>query len=382
MSKTSRWHLNLIRLYRSHGTLLTLGAFLVVAVVTFALTWGAMKAFRIHLLARSEEQLIVLTTVVVLIFAALQALFNRLLLGRTFLDFSDEIERWALQEADHLRNFDTIVGHLRDISTVNGVLRGQLEAVTRETEDAAYAIAGRLDRIYAECSQLSSEVKRSVSHSEDLAEQSEQQLAGNLAALDALKRYQIGRQDEIAAEHQRVQSVIGQVGSLSPLAELIRQISKQTNLLALNATIEAARAGTAGRGFAVVADEIRKLSEQTDTAAVKITHGIAAVTAVIHDELEQSLSTAEEKSEIGQLEDVCTRLGAMGERFTQTTDYLHALTGTLDAASAKIVDEVMETLSGLQFQDVTRQQIEHVGQALSRLDVHMCLVPPGYKHVF
>jgi methyl-accepting chemotaxis protein len=78
-----------------------------------------------------------------------------------------------------------------------------------------------------------------------------------------------------------ISNSIRELGSMSEriggIVHTITGIAEQTNLLALNAAIEAARAGEQGRGFAVVAEEVRKLAEESQTAAATIGGLIAQI---------------------------------------------------------------------------------------------------------
>ena len=65
--------------------------------------------------------------------------------------------------------------------------------------------------------------------------------------------------------------------------------------------------------------------------------------------------------------EITERLHNMSQHFAETLVYLQQLTSSLNQTTEKINHDVLDTLSNLQFQDITRQQLEQVTHGLERL---------------
>nr|WP_310452418.1 methyl-accepting chemotaxis protein [Sulfuritalea sp.] len=269
---------------------------------------------------------------------------------------------------------EQVAGELRSVEGFNNVVRGQLHGVVDETEKAAFDIAGRLQNIDEVITRLAGVVESSTMESNKLLTASEQRIARNRELIATLENYTRQRVATAIEDRERINHVVKEARSLGTLVDLIKHISGQTNLLALNAAIEAARAGEAGRGFAVVADEVRKLSGETDKAVSKISSGIQTVANSIEAQFEGKLSEDSAASEREALESFALQLDDLGKSYKEVTEHETAVMASITDSSRQLADMFMSALASVQFQDVTRQQIEQVVDALNRLDMHTKLL--------
>ena len=165
-----------------------------------------------------------------------------------------------------------------------------------------------------------------------------------------------------------------QAESLNTLIQLIRHIAGQTNLLALNAAIEAARAGESGRGFAVVADEVRKLSVETETAVTRINDGIVGVAVSIREQFANRFSDESVHEQQAALTEFAEQLTVLGTGYKELVEHDIRSIESMKASSSELSSMFMDAIASVQFQDITRQQIESVQQALDLLDSYADLV--------
>jgi methyl-accepting chemotaxis protein len=158
------------------------------------------------------------------------------------------------------------------------------------------------------------------------------------------------------------------------MTQVILIIAKQTNLLALNAAIEAARAGEAGRGFSVVADEVRKLSLQTEAAISQIDQFIEKLARNVIENLSAIVAETRTGTESKQIQTFAEQLSDINQAFTEVSGYLSVIGTDSRMAMDNIYAEINQSLAHMQFQDISRQQIEQVDSALDVVNTHFSTV--------
>ena len=271
---------------------------------------------------------------------------------------------------------DTTQAVAQDILTLRqafGVLSQQVRATIQTSESAVMSMMERLDRVHREARELRQRVGSAVSHSHQLSEDSIREARDQADTLDQLAQHQQQADSAQRQHHARVEAVAVQVRRLTPLAELIGDIARQTNLISINASIEAARAGQEGAGFKVVAAEVRRLSTQTADAAREISAGIAAAGQAIQHHAGDAQALCGESSG-DRLDAIARHVRLSHARLSEVVPYLGHLTEDMDAGMARVTQDIVDTLGDMQFQDINRQLLEQIDDAMGSLSEHFSQV--------
>jgi methyl-accepting chemotaxis protein len=264
---------------------------------------------------------------------------------------------------------DVVADAVAPIPAFIEVADGHVRDVIEQTDEAATAIVQQLIKVDSlaevmagDVSQLAGTLSRTETELSQVSS-SNDQLVGRLIA------YFLHR------DHQ-IRALVDEMRELNKHVTQIEEVSRATNILALNAMIEAFRAGDAGEGFSVVADEVRKLAHRSSEAA----HGIGSSIADLTSKLDRVLS---DDSQFDRDEDLpehteetamTRRLGGIANAQREMSAMVSGiLKDTVNAAlqvkhsSDALTSETTGAVGHVQFQDISRQMLEHVCEAIAEV---------------
>ena len=269
--------------------------------------------------------------------------------------------------------------------------------VAQSVVDAANAVEeqqGATDSSTKSIEKISSSVERIRTEADkvakDSADASQQAAAGNTEVDKSVQQIQ-DVEHTVIASADLVEKLGERSKEIGTIVDTIAGIAGQTNLLALNAAIEAARAGEAGRGFAVVAEEVRKLAEQSQTAAQQIAEligGIQKDTAGAVDSMHQGRSAvAAGAQSVEGLREVFARIhdlvNGVSNQVEVMTKAIDIVTGdtenvtqnvmTIDRHGKKVGEEMKSVSAATEEQSASAEEIASASDALAKLAQEMQL---------
>lgn len=334
------------------------------ALLAFGLTWGFNPAFVAFF--SDSPGVLRFTTSFGMGFIVLMAIFPYLLV-------TNKREKSHNMEG----NIKKLQALLASVPHLTELLQEHLAQTNSTTETAAVAILQRLTEVETEAARLLSALDDGKARAAALSGNAQALIGESRQHLEEMETYRGQRELQSQEEGAAIQSVITQIAALKPLTSLIREVTQMTNLVALNAAIEAAHAGEAGRGFAVVAGEVRKLSKQIESAAVRIEESIAQVSEAVNQKLVVMIAHNRNEDETKWLSTLGSAMSRLSGDFESAVGELDGLTQNTHGAVSSIRNAVIDVLGQAQFQDITRQQIEHVQNGLALCGQRMGHVEQG-----
>lgn len=253
----------------------------------------------------------------------------------------------------------------------NDLTRSHLSDIVKETDSAADRIIGLAQGIDQSMTGMLNTLSGLRDESNRMAVNSKETMSDNVQAIARLREYIDKRLVDVEKDYRVVHELSDNARSMTKLVQLLKDISDQTNLLALNAAIEAARAGEQGRGFAVVADEVRKLSGQSEQAASQIGEAIVRMADDIETQFADKLNKQTHQLESTILSEFEKHLSRLDEGYHGLDALNKQILGEVGASSEEVSSKVLDLLAHIQFQDITRQQIELVIRAFSDIENHI-----------
>ena len=265
---------------------------------------------------------------------------------------------------------------------------GTIQAVVNDAEVASFLARARKEAAplcvdlskavtprEAEFLELGAALQRVAGTVEDIVEQAE--FLTGLTSRDALDSFGAELTQELdrmqallllAAGAENESALMSIRATLAQLGEQLgsfKRIVKHLHMLGISTRIESARLGADGSGFGTLADDVEKLSVAIGRQSDSISKQSQALDALAATAMEQARHMLESQRRC--TDEMGSQVQSNLEALLQLSHMSQELSQALGERIRQAHRNIGQAVSSLQFHDITRQQVEHVEQAMADL---------------
>ena len=243
-----------------------------------------------------------------------------------------------------------------------------LKSLTSDTESHFLHLGTKLQDFSLRSSALSSTANELV---ELLAGAESANLSAGLGTLFfQMNDYLVRVNNEAQKSCGILEQILKQLDLVIGPLEGFRKMDKALRMLSISTKIESSRLGELGAGFITLAMDVEKLSQAVSEKSTGIMGQRIALTQLISENLAMVHAT-----ESGQYTDGRAALATINRHLETLAELNNNCTATGSQAclvAEEIASDIGTVVSSMQFHDITRQQLEHVVEALEKLQHHDC----------
>lgn len=252
---------------------------------------------------------------------------------------------------------------LRDDLAATGpfldILRGQIDGVQQDVFEGVTSVVEQVQHI----DRLSTGQRERIADSLSGVDAVQGALAAPRVIVAKLSGLLAERDAAIAANYAGLETLSAEFQELRGALDVISKVADKAFFLAINASVEAHRQGAAGLAFGLIATEMRALATQTAEGARAVSQAINAFADRMQTQILAALPDRKAGTEDEVLGLVRQLEGAQEEAAAISTR-LSSLMQMMESGHAEILLALSDILGRLQFQDVMKQRLDQVADAL------------------